>query len=162
MFIPLQRLHFKPCKPLLVECIRIHDIIKPIFTNLAADSLLSKCLPVHGQTQNTNESLDTLVWQRCPKSVFVSREVLEMAVNSAIINYNDGTAGMKNALVSLGIKGTVTSLKTKKHDVARVKRMNRKSSEPVKKRRKTLRSIKKGFQDREMEKGKPSYLKGGF
>ena len=37
----------------------IHDIIKPIFFNLSADTLLLKCL--HGESQNANECLNSLV-----------------------------------------------------------------------------------------------------
>ena len=40
--------------------------------------------------------------------------------------------------------------------------MERKSSEPVKKRRKTLRSIQKGYKDKEEENEKVSYLSGSF
>ena len=52
----------------------IHDIIRSIFDELSKDELLSKCL--HRTTQNANESLNNLIWSKCPKRVFIKREVL--------------------------------------------------------------------------------------
>ena len=139
----------------------IHDIILPIFKDLSSNDLLSKCL--HGETQNTNEGFNSMVWQKCPKSIFVKRETLEMAINSAVMHFNDGKSGVLHLLNEFGIKpGKVSSSKTHKQDLSRVIVMNRKSSEPVRKRRKTLRSIKKGFEDEENQNEKPSYEKGGF
>ena len=37
----------------------IHTLLKPIFVDLSAESLLSKCL--HGQTQNNNESINNVI-----------------------------------------------------------------------------------------------------
>ena len=138
----------------------IYDIVKPIFTQLSSDELLSKCL--HGETQNTNESFNAVVWSRCPKSVFVTKSTFEMAIHSAVMHFNDGTKGVMNVLSSFGIAGKVTCAKSRLHNINRVKQMNKKSSKPVKKRRKTLRSIKKGHQDKEDEKQTPTYVAGGF
>ena len=66
----------------------IHDIIRPIFEELSGDELLSKCL--HGKTQNANEALNNIIWTKCPKSVFVERIVLEIGVNSAVSEFNEG------------------------------------------------------------------------
>jgi len=67
----------------------ISDLLKPTFIALSDEALLAKC--VHGQTQNTNESLNSVVWTRCPKNIFVGRQTFEMAINSAVLQYNDGT-----------------------------------------------------------------------
>ena len=50
--------------------------MKPVFEALSADSLLSKC--THGGTQNSNESFPHLIWNKCPKTVFVGRMRLEV------------------------------------------------------------------------------------
>ena len=55
---------------------------------LSSDELSDKCL--HGETQNTNEA-DQNIWNKLPKNVFVGRRVLEMGVNSALIEFNDGS-----------------------------------------------------------------------
>ena len=41
---------------------------------IANDKLLSKCLD--GKTQNQNESLNGMIWNRLPKTVFVGDESL--------------------------------------------------------------------------------------
>ena len=63
-------------------------IIKPIFMNLGDNELLEKCL--HGKTQNNNESLNGMIWKKCPKDVYVGKCVLEMGVSSAVICFNEG------------------------------------------------------------------------
>ena len=52
----------------------IKTLIKPIFVHLSNDSLLEKCL--HHKTQNVNESLNGLIWNRCPKSVNCSNKII--------------------------------------------------------------------------------------
>lgn len=74
----------------------IHVLLKPIFTDLSNDILLSKCL--HGKTKNANEAINQIIWQKCQKNVFVSRPVLEMCINSAIIQFNNGANGVKKVL----------------------------------------------------------------
>ena len=63
----------------------IRETIRPVFISLSDEKLLSKCL--HGKTQNNNESLNGLMWKRCPKDVFVGRATLELGVASAIISF---------------------------------------------------------------------------
>ena len=141
--------------------VNIFHIIKPIFRDLSKEELLSKCL--HDQTQNTNEALNAIIWTRCPKNIFVGRRTLEMGVNSAILNFNDGSKGLSDVLNYFDLSGAVTINKGVKRDTAQLKQAIRKSSEQGKKRRKTLRSMKKGYLDRQKEKEKlESYVPGGF
>ena len=79
----------------------IHDILRPIFQDLSSDELLSKCL--HGKTQNANEALNNLIWNKCPKNVFVQQYVLQCSVNSAIIEFKEGPNGIHDFLKTLGI-----------------------------------------------------------
>ena len=44
----------------------IYDIIKKDFEELSDDNLLRKC--THGQTQNSNEGLNSIIWSRCQKT----------------------------------------------------------------------------------------------
>ena len=50
----------------VVEC------VKPIFEDLADENLLKKCL--HGKTQNNNECLNKLIWDRCSKEYYAEKE----------------------------------------------------------------------------------------
>ena len=65
-------------------------------------SLLSKC--THGGTHNSNESFHLLIWNHCPKSVFVGRTRLEVAVYDAAIVYNDGEMGRLPIFQMLGLE----------------------------------------------------------
>ena len=49
---------------------------------------LSKC--PHGSIQNNNESLNALIWEHCPKGVYVGIDILNLGCCSAIINFNNG------------------------------------------------------------------------
>lgn len=60
--------------------------IKKLFDRLRDDTLLSKCL--HGKTQNVNESLNGIIWTRCPKRVYVTKKTLEICVSSAVLEFN--------------------------------------------------------------------------
>ena len=128
----------------------IKELLLPIFKDLSADSLLSKCL--HGQTQNQNEALNGVKWKKCPKDVFVCRTVLEIAVFSAVIDFNEGSESLTNVTEALGIRsGTFMESSFEDKDALQLKMKNIKSSEKGKQRRKKLRAIRKGFQDKERE-----------
>ena len=45
----------------------ICNAIWPTFDSLSTNRLLERCL--HGSTQNANESLNALIWQRAPKEL---------------------------------------------------------------------------------------------
>ena len=68
----------------------------PIITDLKADELLQKCL--HGETQNNNEGLNSIIWSLVPKSIFVSKPIIEVETYSAILHFNDGTNGILQVL----------------------------------------------------------------
>ena len=66
----------------------IHELLKPIFVNLSSDELLQKCL--HRKTQNAIEALSNIIWAKFSKNTYVNRDVLELAVNSAVLELNEG------------------------------------------------------------------------
>ena len=68
---------------------------------MSSDDLLSKCL--QGKTQNANEALNNVILQKCPKTAFVRRDMLEEWVDSAAIEFNDGPCGIYKVLDFLGI-----------------------------------------------------------
>ena len=115
--------------------------LEPIFRELSSPDLLKKkCL--HGNTQNSNESLNGVIWKRCPKDIFVSRLVFEMGVSSAIINFNRGISGILNVLNGCNIEsGSYIEYFVGESDHEKVGRQNRASNGITKKRRKTLSAI---------------------
>ena len=74
----------------------IKELLLPIFKNLSADSLLSKCFD--GLTQNQNEAPNGVIWKKCPK------DVLEIAVFLAVIYFNEGSKGLTNVTEAQGIR----------------------------------------------------------
>lgn len=76
--------------------------IKPVFVKLTEDELLQKCS--HGGTQNANESLHNMIWNRCPKTVFVGRTRLEISVYDAVTVFNEGEGARVNVFELLGLK----------------------------------------------------------
>ena len=140
----------------------IHKIIKPVFMDLSDEVLLSKCL--HGETQNANEALNKIIWSKCPKTVFVERKVLEMGVNVAVIQYNDGLSAIENILKLFSIPfGTVTRDISIRQDRLSVANSKRKSSKSGKQKRKKNRRKAKYGLDAEIEaEPEESYVTGGF
>ena len=78
--------------------------IKPVFEILSETSLLEKC--AHGGSQNPNESFHNLIWSKCPKSTFVGRFRLEIAVAEATIVYNSGELARKDVYTLLKVPMT--------------------------------------------------------
>ena len=54
--------------------------------------------------QNNNESINNIIWKKCPKQTNVSRKILEIAVSSANIEFNDGASGLYGVFKECGIK----------------------------------------------------------
>ena len=75
--------------------------IKPIYKDLSSDELLNKCL--HGKTQNHNECLNGMIWERLPKTRFCSLVQLELGVYDAIANFNIGRKASVLIYEKLGV-----------------------------------------------------------
>ena len=132
----------------------IVQLIEPIYDDLSDATLLLKCL--HGQTQNNNECLNKLIWDRCSKEVFVGRQTVEEAVYSAIGQFNDVNASILSLFQYLGLQpGAFTTAHAVGADTMRLYGVKHKSSESAKKRRKVLRAKRKGFQDKKEQEEIP-------
>ena len=128
----------------------VKEKLKPIFAELSSHDLLSKCM--HGLTQNANESLNNIIWKKCPKRIFVTRAVLEMAVYSAIIDFNNGMLGLCKVAKELGLENShFMERLSYKEDSDCIRRAAKKYSEEARKRRKKLRAVRKKFIDEEKD-----------
>ena len=124
----------------------VADEIKGIFVALSEPSLLKACL--HCGTQNQNESLNGLIWQRAPKTIHSGLPTVEIAAHLAIAVFNDGGKAIVNVLESLEIEpGAYCKSFFKQLDKRRLYHASYKSGEKAKKRRKGIRSRKRGFSD---------------
>lgn len=139
----------------------IMEVIKPVFRDLANPELLRKCL--HGKTQNPNESVNSVIWTRVPKNVFVTIETLKFGVFDAVSCFNAGNVTKCLTLSKIGINPGHHCVKTMKNlDNERVIDRERKLSEYHKKAK-----IRNKFQKRKLEESyeieegdDPSYKRG--
>jgi hypothetical protein len=139
----------------------IVDLIKPIYKDLSKPELLSKCM--HGLTQNVNECLNNLIWNRCPKSIYVEQETVALATYLAILRFNDGDISFVKLFQDLDITpGKFTTKASEDCDNSRIEVSAKKSSEKVKKRRKLLRHLRKNYVDGIEEKEGVTYEPGAF
>ena len=99
--------------------VAVMDAIKPIFKDLSHPDLLKRC--IGGHTQNVNESLNALIWTFCPKTSNSARKIIEIAVNLAVTNFNDGKKSILNVMEELGlVTGENSVLFTKNADRERI------------------------------------------
>ena len=95
--------------------------------------------------------------------MFVGRATLEIGVASAVLNFNDGSSGVLNVLNSLKIEpGKLTAEFCGKRDSEHMTKMDLKSSDQTKLRRKQLRAQRKGFIDTVEQKEGLVYGAGEF
>ena len=141
--------HISGHKPKLSLPLAIKSILVPVFKDLSNEELLKKCL--HGLTQNNNEALNAIIWKRCPKHIFVNRNIIEMSVNSAITNFNEGTYGIIDVLKNLGIRiGCFTHIGLINRDKCRIRKYSIKSSLTAKTRQQKLCHQNKGLMIRKL------------
>lgn len=122
------------------------EAMKPTYEALTTDSLLEKCL--HGSTQNANESLHHIIWNLCPKDVFVGRDTLESGVYMAVAEFNTGnTAWLELLKLCLGDAGVFSTIAMTLRNQRRVTTAEYKASAKEKAARKSRRRSRKGLQD---------------
>ena len=89
---------------------KVLENILPTYEMLTETSLLERC--AKGLTQNSNESIHSRVWRKCPKTSFASKRRVEIAVADTICEFNSGIA---NATMS---KHKLLGLQTLKNSVS--------------------------------------------
>ena len=150
--------NYKPGKGLPLPVV---TAIKPIYSRLSADELLKKCLDC--KTQNQNESLNGMIWNRLPKQIFIHADVLHLGVYDAISNFNIGSSAAVKTLLKMGITVGVHCLAwsslTDKH---RISTAAIKSAEKTKRRRKIVRAKRKAKGDKQDKDEGKTYACGEF
>ncbi|KAJ8887235.1 hypothetical protein PR048_013450 [Dryococelus australis] len=74
--------------------------MKPIFRDVREPELLKKCL--HGRTQNPNESVNSVIWNRLPRTTFIGVRTLHFGVWDAVASFNEGNLMMCHVYERLG------------------------------------------------------------
>ncbi|GFS17635.1 hypothetical protein ElyMa_006826200 [Elysia marginata] len=88
-----------------ISCYLIKDVakyVRDVDDRLSDEELLSRCL--EGKTQNANESLHSMLWNRCPKHIFVNRirNRLETALALGVAEFNQGSVATAKFIQCLG------------------------------------------------------------
>jgi hypothetical protein len=93
--------------------------IKPVFTYVASVDPLKRFL--HGETQKLSECLNSVIWTRIPKTVFVRLETLKFGVYDAVLCFTGGVARKSDVLNMLGVRsGSNTVNALKQIDIERI------------------------------------------
>lgn len=88
---------------------KVLEIIKPIYEDLSSDTLLERC--IGAETQNNNESLNSLICTFAPKHIHSEPKIVEIATFIAIIIFNDGFMPI---LKILNVKNCIEPLDNKR------------------------------------------------
>ena len=128
-----------------------------IFERLSSNELLLSCQK--GLTQNPNESINGVVWSRCPKRLFCGRQRYTMSVCDAIAQFNEGAKGRKRLYKQLNLDTSYNAFQgLQKQDQVRLRQAAVKISEKYKCRRQALRVEQKGSKSKKDK----SYIPGAF
>ncbi|KAK7111401.1 hypothetical protein V1264_011038 [Littorina saxatilis] len=106
----------------------VMEMIKPVFTDLSASALLTRCLG--GYTQNPNESLNSQIWKYCPKKKAHGIDTVEAAVAIAVGVFNDGSRTFGDILSQLNLTvGKFARACFSAKDTRRIKRAQKEAQE---------------------------------
>ena len=109
------------------------DLLKPIFLDLSDEKLLARC--IQGTTQNPNESINSLVWARCPKHKFNGAGPVQFSAASTVLAFNGNAERQVQLQNSLGTPISCSSVKTfLKRDKHRVKKSQKAADTKEKKK----------------------------
>ena len=137
------------------------DAIKPIWKDLCKTELLTKCLA--GYTQNQNESLNSLIWQLCPKKKNHGLRTVETAVAVAVCLFNDGCTALMAILRTMDIiPGQFCSAYCEQTDAYRVKNAQRQVMLASKELRQARRRRRLGIDEAQAGREGHPYQAGGY
>ena len=80
----------------------VKEILLPIYKDLSKKELLTRCIGAY--TQNSNESLNNMIWKIASKRTFSGQEIVEIASYTAAAVFNDGCQALLAILNELNIK----------------------------------------------------------
>ncbi|XP_044594846.1 uncharacterized protein LOC123272208 [Cotesia glomerata] len=113
---------------------KVLKVMKPIYECLSDDSLLERCLG--SETQNNNESLNSLIWTFAPKHVHAESQTIEIANCLTVCIFNEGFYPILQIMSLMGIKIGLESYGfAVRRNAARIERSEVRASDASKKER---------------------------
>lgn len=138
------------------------DKILPLYTRLTDESLLKRC--TRCLTQNANESLHSIIWNRCPKETYVSAKRVKVAASISVCEYNVGSYKVISEIMkNLGLKyGYLTAQVSAKKDIVALQQAELKNSKKYKEVRRKIDFAKSQREEAILERDGVSYGAGLF
>lgn len=132
----------------------VAEALLPVYTRLSDRKLLNRCQ--RGKTQNSNESLHSVIWSLVPKSKHASLFTVETAAAEAITRFNAGTKHASEAILKeLHLsQGSTAAQRCAEKDQHRLVASDKKHTRAEK----FMHAIKK----RRMKENDGDYEPGGF
>lgn len=132
-----------------------------LYDRLSDKKLLKRCVP--GFSQNANESLNALVWNRCPKHRNKGFRQVEVAAGSAALRFNIGASGRHGVMDEMQIPpGDNMKKGSAKKDKDRIRQSLQRATKTAQK----YRQIRRNAMQREEERRKAAegvtYASGAF
>lgn len=151
--------HTTNLKTPITETVLRH--IAPVYQRLASNELLSRCCKC--LTQNANESLNSVIWSKCPKVRNVSSRAVEFAVAEAVGEYNFGSSSFASSMNNSGIKaGNVSLTLIHRRDKRRVKHAQLKNTTKFQEYRRKCQMLKTYRERKKKEAEGKTYGAGEF
>ena len=133
----------------------------PVYERLASISLLSRC--ERKGTQNSNECLHSVIWSRCPKENFYSKDRIVFTVLRGVSEFNFGPSlnPSINAVCGVSRPCNNSLVNSRTRVKKRLYNDSRRLLDKASNRRKKIREAKLRKQKLlEKEEGGPAYLSG--
>ena len=108
----------------LFHCLKLPNkkgisVVK-IYDRLTDSALLARCLP--GHTQNVNESINSLVWNKCPKHKWHHKRRVQLAASSAALHFSGGASTKHAVIEKVGLTVSDSAkMEARRRDSERVK-----------------------------------------
>lgn len=136
--------------------------ILPLYERLTDDSLLNRC--ARCLTQNANESLHSVIWNKCSKEIFVSRPRVKIAASLGVCEYNLGVKRTVTEFMGhLGLTLTEKSLEIAKSlDAEKLVQGIKRSTQKSKDARRIVKQAQRQQEKNIVESEGPSYEAGSF
>ena len=136
----------------------IYDLLEPIFQRLSKNDLLNRCL--RGMTQNQNESINGVLWGRCPKTKFCGRQKVELAVSETVCEFNTGA--YSKVFLQIDCGSNVSSNIIASASLQYKLRINKAAVKILDQARLTRRKAKAKKKSKNNKDNCNSYMAGGF
>lgn len=112
----------------------VAESITPVYRRMSDEQLLRRLC--HGGTQNQNESLNSQIWLRCPKTTFMGKRRVDAAVARAVSAFNEGNLQLTEVMAKLWLDPVISTLeRLGKADEERAIRADAAATENARRRR---------------------------